>query len=143
MQKVIANLESVLANTYSLYLKTQNYHWNVTGPNFKALHELFQLQYEEMIPAIDEIAERIRTLDVKVDGTYENFASLSVIASGNRNLSAQEMVADLVEDNLKVNSLLQKGVEIAHQLSDEATADILIKRMEHHQKAVWMLRSSL
>ena len=130
MQKVIANLESVLANTYSLYLKTQNYHWNVTGPSFKALHELFQLQYEEMIPAIDEIAERIRTLDVRVDGTYENFSALSVIAPGNKNLNAQEMVADLVEDNLKVNSLLQKGVEIAQQLSDEATADILIIIME-------------
>ncbi len=143
MQKVLSNLNSILANTYSLYLKTQNYHWNVTGPSFKALHELFQSHYEEMIPAIDLLAERIRTLDEKVDGTYEHFAKLSIIKPGNRNLNSQEMVADLIDSNLLLNNLLHKGVEISQQCGDEATADILINRMEEHQKHVWMLKSSL
>lgn len=143
MQKVLANLNSVLANTYSLYLKTQNYHWNITGPSFKALHELFGLQYEEMIPAIDVIAERIRTLGEKVDGSYAHFDKLTVIEPGDKDLKAEEMVADLVESNLKLNDLLHKGVEIAQESGDEATADILIGRMESHQKHIWMLRSSL
>ncbi len=143
MQKTISNLNSVLANTYSLYLKTQNYHWNVTGPNFKTLHELFGLQYEEMIPAIDIIAERIRILGDKVDGTYEHFDKLTVIEPGNKDFASEEMVADLVESNIRLNELLQKSVETAQQSGDEATADILIGRMESHQKHIWMLRSSL
>lgn len=141
--KVNDHLNKILANTYSLYLKTQNFHWNVTGPNFKALHELFGLQYEEMIPAIDIIAERIRTLGEKVDGSYEHFAKLTVFKSGDKNLTSEEMVKELVESNNKVIELLKEGVTIAEENNDDATADILIGRTEDHQKHVWMLNSSL
>lgn len=143
MTNITNNFNIVLANTYSLYLKTQNYHWNVTGPNFKSLHELFQVQYEELIPAIDDIAERIRTLGEKVDGSYENFSKLSSISSAKQNISSQEMVQDLVESNNKLIEIMKAGVEIAQSNHDEASADILIGRIEAHEKHVWMLNSSL
>ncbi len=143
MTNITNNLNQVLANTYSLYLKTQNFHWNVTGPNFSSLHELFALQYEEMIPAIDILAERIRTLGEKVDGSYESFSKLTLFKSGDKDLKSPQMVQELVESNNLLIELLKKGVEIAQKDSDEATADILIGRIEAHQKHVWMLNSSL
>ncbi len=143
MKKIIENLELILANSYSLYLKTQNYHWNVTGQNFKTLHELFALHYEELIPAIDILAERIRTLGSKVDGSYENFAKLTKFKSADKNLKNDAMVKDLIAANNVVIDLLKNGVLIAQKDSDDATADILIGRIEAHQKNVWMLNSSL
>ncbi len=143
MTKIAKNLEIVLASTYSLYLKTQNYHWNVTGPNFKALHELFALQYEEMILAIDILAERIRTFGHKVDGTYSNFAKISLVKEANKDLKSEDMVKDLVLSNKILIDLLKEGVHTAQQEHDEASADILIGRIEVHEKNVWMLQSSL
>lgn len=143
MSKTTQNLNEVLANTYSLYLKTQNFHWNVTGPNFKALHELFGMHYEEMIPAIDEIAERIRTLGEKVDGSYENFAKLTKFSSADKNLDSESMVKELISSNNTLIELLKQGTQIAQDETDEATADLLITRTEAHQKHVWMLNSSL
>lgn len=143
MTQITKNLNIILANNYSLYLKTQNFHWNITGTNFKSLHELFGLQYEEMIPAIDIIAERIRTLGEKVDGSYENFAKLTIFKSGDKDLNAEKMVKDLVESNNKLIELLKEGAKNAQDNSDDATADILIGRIEAHQKNVWMLNSSL
>ncbi len=143
MTQITKNLNIILANKYSLYLKTQNFHWNVTGPNFKSLHELFGLQYEEIIPAIDIVAERIRTLGEKVDGSYENFAKLTIFKSGDKDLSADKMVKDLVESNNKLIELLKEGAKNAQENFDDATADILIGRIEAHQKNVWMLNSSL
>ncbi len=143
MSKIKNHLEIILANTYSLYLKTQNFHWNVTGPNFKSLHELFALHYEEIIPAIDILAERIRTLGLKVDGSYENFAKLTKFQSANKDLSAKEMVFELVNSNKILIELLKEAIEIAQHEKDEASADILIGRVEAHQKNVWMLESSL
>ncbi len=143
MSKIKNHLEIILANTYSLYLKTQNFHWNVTGPNFKSLHELFALHYEEMIPAIDILAERVRTLGSKVDGSYENFARLTKFRSANKDLNSKDMVQELINSNKILIELLKEGVEIAQQERDEASADILIGRTEAHQKNVWMLESSL
>ena len=142
-KKTINAIEEILANTYSLYLKTQNYHWNVTGPNFKTYHELFGLQYEEFIPAIDELAERIRTLGPKVDGSYANFGKLTKFAESKLDINASEMVKDLIESNNILIEMMKKGVVTAQDENDEASADILIGRIEAHEKHVWMLQSSL
>lgn len=143
MTKVAKNFENVLANSYTLYLKTQNYHWNVTGSNFKTLHELFGLQYEEIIPAIDIIAERLRTFNLKVDGSYANFSKLSKMKEGDKDLKSEAMVQDLIDSNKILIDLLKEGVHIAQQEHDEASADVLIGRIEAHEKNVWMLQSSL
>ena len=97
--KTLSTLEEILANSYALMLKTHNYHWNVVGENFKSLHELFGAQYEELFGAVDEIAERIRALGSKVDGSFENFSKLTKIKKGDKNLEATKMIEDLIFDN--------------------------------------------
>lgn len=141
--ELIKKLEFVLANSYSLSLKTQNYHWNVVGQNFKPLHELFGEQYEDLSEAIDEIAERIRALGSKVDGSFESFSKLSTIKSGNKNLSANEMLMDLLASNEILVGILKDVILTAQDLSDEATADMLIERVQIHEKAIWMLQSTV
>lgn len=136
------SLEKVLANSYALALKTQNYHWNVVGENFKSLHELFASQYEELSDAIDEIAERIRALGVKVDGSFENFQKLSSIKSGDKNLSKNEMLRDLILGHEVLVQELRSGIKTAQEDGDEVTADILIGRANSHEKSIWMLSSS-
>ncbi len=143
MTKVTDNLNEVVANSYSLYLKTQNYHWNVTGPSFKTFHELFELQYNELAPAIDDLAERIRALGEKVDGTYESFNKLTKFKEANKNLSSQEMIEDLVKSHETVISILNDGIATAEDSKDHGTADMLTARVEQHQKHVWMLSSSI
>lgn len=136
-------LESILANLYGLYLKTQNYHWNVTGPNFKAIHELLELQYTDMAAAIDEIAERIRTLGEKVEGTFDNFYKLNECKPADKDKNASDMVKDLVSDNEAMVKKLKAVVKIAEEDGDNATADMLIARTQIHEKAIWMLKSSM
>lgn len=136
-------LEKVLANSYALALKTQNYHWNVVGENFKSLHELFGAQYEELFDAIDEIAERMRALGSKVDGTFENFSKLIKIKSGDKNLDKNMMLQDLVADHEVVAAMLKDGIKTAQDELDEATADMFIGRIQSHEKSIWMLRSSI
>ncbi len=138
----VQNLEIALANSYALALKTQNYHWNVVGENFKSLHELFGAQYEEIFDAIDEIAERIRTLGPKVDGTFENFSKISSIKSGNKNLNKIEMIQDLILGHETIINGLKSAIKVAQDEGDEATADMFIGRIQAHEKAVWMLASS-
>ena len=140
--QTLEHLEKVLANSYALYLKTQNYHWNVVGENFKPLHELFGAQYEELATAIDEIAERIRALGSKVEGTFENFSKSAKIKSGNKNLKSHEMIKDLVAGHELLIDQLKKGIKIAQDEGDEGTADIFISRAKTHEKAAWMLVSS-
>lgn len=140
---VVKNLEIVLANSYSLALKTQNYHWNVTSSDFKALHEMFEEQYNDLFTAIDEIAERIRALGEKVDGTYENFSKISEIKSGNKDLKSNEMLKDLLDSNETLIKLLKEGVAAAQNASDEVTADVFIGRLKTHEKAAWMIKSSI
>lgn len=141
--QTLESLKKVLANSYALSLKTQNYHWNVEGPNFKSLHELFDVQYNELADAIDVIAERVRALASKVDGTFEDFQSLSKIKSGNKNLKCDAMVKDLIEGHEILVEALKAGTKAAQEEGDEASADIFIGRCQVHEKAIWMLRSSL
>lgn len=140
--KTLQALEEVLASTYTLLLKTQNYHWNVEGPNFKALHELFEVQYNDLFAAADELAERIRALGSKVDGTPEAFSKLSKIKKGDKNLNAAAMIDDLVSSNETLVKSLEAGVKTAQDEEDEGTADMFIGRLKAHEKAIWMLRSS-
>ncbi|NBX52783.1 MAG: DNA starvation/stationary phase protection protein [Proteobacteria bacterium] len=136
-------LEKVLADSYALMLKTQNYHWNVVGDNFKSLHEMFQLQYEELFGAIDELAERIRSLGSKVDGTFDHFKKYSDIKSGNKDFSAQEMIKDLIFDHEIIVKQLHKSIKISQQEGDESSADIFIQRAKAHEKTIWMLVASV
>jgi starvation-inducible DNA-binding protein len=142
-KETIKSLEVILASSYGLALKTQNYHWNVTGANFKSLHELFGAQYEELSEAIDDLAERIRALGDKVEGTFDNFSKLSKIKAGDKKLNSNDMLKDLVSGHEAVVKLLNAGIKISQKEGDEATADMLIGRIEAHDKAAWMLRSSI
>lgn len=140
--QTLESLEKLLANSYVLVLKTQNYHWNVVGENFKSLHELFAAQYEELSAAVDEIAERIRALGSKVDGTFDAFAKNSKIKSGDKNLKAKDMVKDLAQSHEAISDMLKKFIKIAQEEGDEVSADIFIGRLNAHDKAAWMLNSS-
>ena len=136
-------LSGLLADTYSLYLKTQNYHWNVTGPNFQSLHTMFETQYTELAMAIDEIAERIRALGVRAPGSYEEFSKLSSIKTDSNKQTANEMVQDLLESHEKILSNARSFFPSVEQAHDAATADILTQRMQYHEKTAWMLRATL
>lgn len=139
----IKSLMQLLADSYALYLKTQNYHWNVTGPNFHSLHSLFEEQYTDLAAAIDTIAERIRSLGAKTPGTLSIFAKLTSIQDGNHNANAQEMVKQLADDQALILKTLKKALEAAQADNDEATIDLIIGRIDIHDKAAWMLSSSL
>ncbi len=142
-KKVAQSLYDVLGNSYALALKTQNYHWNVVGPNFKSLHELFDAQYEELSGAVDELAERIRALDINVAASFGAFAKTSKIKDGNENAKAQIMVKELFEDNRTLVKIIGDALKVSQKEGDEATSDLLIKRLEVHDKNAWMLKSSL
>ena len=140
---VTDGLKRVLADSYALYLKTQNYHWNVEGRHFKQLHELFQLEYEALALAIDEVAERIRTLGEKAPGSFAEFAKLKTIRDGDSSLGDNAMVKDLHDDNLAVAKLASAVVKAAQKTGDEVTIGLMVERAAAHEKAAWMLRSSL
>jgi starvation-inducible DNA-binding protein len=142
-KEVVESLKLVLANSYALYLKTQNYHWNVTGPNFNSLHLLFNAQYNDLAVAVDDIAERIRTLDSRVEASFSHFGKTSKIKDGNENANATTMVGELAADNETLAKILKETFQIATKVGDDATADLIIGRIEIHQKNVWMLKSSL
>lgn len=136
-------LARVLADTYTLYLKTHNFHWNVTGPNFHSLHTMFEQQYTDMALAVDEIAERIRALGEYAPGSYKEFAELSSIEEASGRPKAKQMVVTLADDNDKLVATMRSGIEAAEAVSDQPTADMLIARTQLHQKYTWMLRSTL
>jgi len=140
--KTLNILEKILADSYLLMLKTQNYHWNVTGENFKPLHELFGVQYEELFTAIDEIAERIRALGSRVDGSFEGFCKLSKFKSGDKNSDLKTMIEDLISDHGHLVEFLKIGIKQSQEDSDEASADMMIERIQVHEKSIWMLQSS-
>jgi starvation-inducible DNA-binding protein len=141
--QTLQNLEKVLANSYVFQLKLQNYHWNVVGANFKPLHELFAAQYEDVSDAIDEIAERMRALDSKVEATFENFSKLSRIKSADKNLDSKAMINDLIAGHQILVEELRGGIKAAQEEGDEVTVDLFIVRATAHEKAIWMLRSSI
>lgn len=140
---VIKNLKSVLADSYSLFLKTQNCHWNVTGPNFNSLHTMFEDQYNDLFKAIDVIAERIRALGEKAPGTYSAYSKLTKIKDGNENHDYKTMILELAKDQQLIVDTLTTTLVNAQKISDEATADIIIERIATHQKNAWMLSSSI
>ena len=143
-RKAIAEgLSHLLADTYSLYLKTHYFHWNVTGSMFNTLHLMFETQYTELALAVDLIAERIRSLDVYAPGTYSEFAKLSSIKESNGVPKANDMVAELVAGHEAVCRTARSVFPAAEKASDEATADLLTQRLQLHEKTAWMLRSLL
>ena len=140
---IASGLSRLLADSYSLYLKTHNYHWNVEGPMFSTLHQMFEEQYTELATAVDEIAERIRTLGVKAPGSYSAFAELSSIDEANGDESAVDMIRELVLGQEAVARTAREAFPAAADANDEPTADLLTQRMQIHEKTAWMLRSML
>lgn len=141
--RITEGLSRLLADTYTLYLKTHNYHWNVTGPMFQTLHLMFETQYNELALAVDLIAERIRALGAKAPGSYSEFARLTSMPEGTASLSATEMIRDLVAGQEAVVRTARALFPVVEDAHDEPTADLLTQRMQIHEKTAWMLRSLL
>ena len=142
-KNTIDSLKIVLSDSYVLYLKTQNYHWNVTGPYFKSLHVMFEEQYNDLFTAVDLIAERIRALGEKAPGSFAIYSKLTNIEEGNENTDSDYMVKDLATDQDIIVKTLTNALKEAQAVSDEVTVGILTDRIEIHQKNSWMLKSSL
>jgi starvation-inducible DNA-binding protein len=136
-------LSRVLADTYMLYLKTQNFHWNVRGIEFYSLHLLFEKHYLEMADAVDEVAERIRALGFFVDATFSGFSELSSIKEEEKVLNAKEMLTSLVQGHEALSRNARKVAEIADREGDFATVDMLGRRLGSHEKMAWFLRSQI
>ncbi len=142
-ETIAAGLSRLLADSYTLYLKTHNYHWNVTGPQFNTLHLMFEGQYTELAAAVDEIAERIRALGIKAPGSYTEYAALTEIEEGKGSENADEMIRQLAIGQETVVRTARKIFPAADSANDEPTADLLTQRMQIHEKNAWMLRSML
>ena len=140
---IAAGLSRLLADSYTLYLRTHNYHWNVTGPMFNTLHQMFEDQYTELATAVDEIAERIRALGVLSPGSYREFSELTEIEEDDAVPTAQQMIANLVSGQETVARTARSIFPLVEKASDEPTADLLTQRMQVHEKNAWMLRSML
>ena len=136
-------LSRLLADTYTLYLKTHNFHWNVTGPMFQTLHLMFETQYNELALAVDLIAERIRSLGFPAPGPYKQYAALSSIKEEEGIPAAKDMIRLLVEGQEAVVRTARSLYPSVEAASDEATADLLTQRIQLHEKTAWMLRSLL
>lgn len=141
--KIVEGLGRVLADTYTLYLKTHNFHWNVTGPMFNTLHMMFQTQYNELWMAVDDLAERIRSLGAFAPGSYADFGKLTSIKEVDGVPKAEDMIAQLVEGHETVVRTVREVFPAADDVGDEATADLLTQRLQIHEKTAWMLRSML
>lgn len=142
-QDIAKGLSMLLADEYTLYLKTHNYHWNVTGPMFNTLHKMLEEQYLELAPAIDDIAERIRTLGEYAPGSYKEFAELSSIEEASGKEDAEAMIREIVLAREAVVRTARKLLPTADDADDEPTADLLTQRMQVHEKTAWMMRSLL
>jgi starvation-inducible DNA-binding protein len=142
-EKIANGLSHLLADSFTLYLKTHNFHWNVTGPMFNTLHAMFMDQYTELWNALDLIAERIRALGVTAPGTFNEFAKLTVIEESPGKLTAEEMIAQLVAGQEAVIRTARGVFTAVDKAGDQPTADLLTQRMQIHEKNAWMLRSLL
>jgi len=138
---IAEGLKRLLADSYTLYLQTHNFHWNVVGPQFRELHLMFEEHYTELATAVDEIAERIRTLDVAAPGTYRAFAELSSIDEIDGVPEAGDMVAILMRGHEQVVKTCRDVLEPAQNANDESTAALVSDRMRVHEKTAWMLRA--
>ncbi len=142
-ENIGGGLSKLLADSYTLYLKTHNYHWNVTGPLFNTLHLMFEQQYTELATAVDEIAERIRALGVAAPGSYRAYSSLTDIEEEDGTPDANEMIRQLVIGQETVVKTAREVFPMVDAANDEPTADLLTQRMQIHEKNAWMLRSML
>ena len=140
-QKIAESLKHLLADSYTLYLQTHNFHWNVSGPLFRELHLMFEEHYTELAVAVDDIAERIRTLDVAAPGTYKEFARLSTIDEVEGVPSSEEMVDLLTKGHEQVVKTSREVLKLAQSADDESTAALVSDRMRIHEKTSWMLRA--
>jgi starvation-inducible DNA-binding protein len=142
-EQIAKGLGRLLADTYTLYLQTHNFHWNVTGPMFQTLHLMFETQYNELALAVDLVAERIRALGVPAPGTYGDFAKLSSIRETKGVPKATDMIRILVDGQEAVVRTARSIFPVAEKANDQATLDLLTQRMQLHEKTAWMLRSLL
>jgi starvation-inducible DNA-binding protein len=142
-KEIAGALSRVLADSYTLYLKTHNFHWNVTGPMFQTLHLMFETQYNELALAVDLVAERIRALGFPAPGTYKEFARLSSIREDDGIPKAQDMIRRLVEGHETVARTARTAFKAAEGANDQPSCDLLTQRMQVHEKTAWMLRSLL
>ena len=142
-EQIADGLSRLLADTYTLYLKTHNFHWNVTGPMFNTLHLMFEAQYTELALAVDLIAERIRALGFPAPGSYSAYARLSTIAEAEGNPPAQDMIRQLMQGQESVVRTARSIFPLVDDAHDEPSADLLTQRMQVHEKNAWMLRSLL
>jgi starvation-inducible DNA-binding protein len=140
---VADELARLLADTYTLYLKTHGYHWNVTGPHFRSLHLMFEDQYTELAEAVDEIAERIRTLGVPAPGTYREMAALTSVSDEEAAPGAMEMVRRLIAAHEVVVRTARAVLEVAGKVDDPASVDLATGRIAVHEKTLWMLGATL
>jgi starvation-inducible DNA-binding protein len=142
-KEIAEGLSRLLADTYTLYLKTHNFHWNVTGPMFNTLHLMFEVQYTELSTAVDLIAERIRALGFPAPGSYSEYARLSSIPEANGVPKADDMIRQLVDGQEAVVRTARAVFPLVEKVNDEPSADLLTQRMQVHEKTAWMLRSLL
>ncbi|OAM52758.1 DNA starvation/stationary phase protection protein [Methylovorus sp. MM2] len=142
-KKIAEGLSRLLADTYTLYLKTHYFHWNVTGPMFNTLHLMFEAQYTELALAVDLVAERIRSLDFYAPGTYRDFIKLASIQESESVPKAQDMIRELVAGHEAVVRTARSVFPVVDKAADEASADLLTQRLQLHEKTAWMLRSLL
>lgn len=134
-------LVKLLADTYTLYLKTQNFHWNVTGPMFQTLHSMFEKQYLEMSVAVDQVAERIRALGLRAPGTFSQYARLSSITESENYPDSFEMIRQLIIGHETIKKTALDVLDRAEEGRDEVTGDLVGQRLEFHDRCLWMLRS--
>lgn len=139
--EIVKGLSKLLADTYTLYLKTHNFHWNVMGPMFQTLHLMFETQYTELALAVDEIAERIRSLGALAPGSYAEYSKLTGIKESNGDLKDTDMIRDLIESQEIVIRTARGVFPKAEKGGDQATVDLLTRRLQLHEKTSWMLRS--
>ena len=142
-QEIASAASRLLADSYTVYLKTHNFHWNVTGPMFSTLHTLFETQYTELALAVDEIAERIRSIGHKAPGSYREFGGMTGIAEATGDESATAMIEALAADQATIADSARKVFAAAEAAGDQASADLAVRRIDVHEKNAWMLRSHL
>lgn len=142
MSELINKLSVILADTYAIYLKTQNYHWHVKGPQFRALHSLFETEYLALAEAVDEIAERILIKGHHAPATFKEYDQLKTIKDGDSSSAANDMVTELASDHGALLKDLSAAMDMAQEANDEATVNLLSNRIEAHEKSRWMLASS-
>ncbi len=141
--EITSGLSKVLADSYTLYLKTHNFHWNVTGPMFQTLHLMFETQYGELALAVDAVAERIRALGFPAPATYKKLAALASVEEDEGVPTAPEMIRQLAVGHETVARTARGVFRVAEQSNDQPTCDLLTQRMQIHEKTAWMLRSLL